>query len=124
MKKCKVCNGTGQVYKEGFYTCEKCNPENTVYQLKEQNEQLQAENKKLKERSEQLEEALRANIKYCEYYDGQKRCEKIASWGIFDWEGWEEYFCDEHKIHKISREKATKLENNILAEQALKGGEK
>lgn len=79
-------------------------------------EQLQVEN-------EQLKKALKANIQYCEYFDGEKRCGEIARWGVFDHDGWREYYCDKHKGKKTSREKPKRLENNIMAEQALKESE-
>ncbi len=76
-------------------------------------EQLQAKN-------EELKKALRKNIEFCEYYDGEKRCGEIATWGVFDYDGWEEYYCNEHKNKKTSRNRLEKLANQILAEQALK----
>lgn len=120
----------------------------TVLVPRELWEQLQAENEKLRHRikelevenaikkkaaeelfdtgadllegNEKLKKALRANIKYCEYYDGKKRCGEIAVWGVFDYDGWAEYYCDKHKNHKTANTEPKKLDNQILAEQALK----
>lgn len=83
---------------------------------------LQAKIKQLQAKNKQLEEALKANIKYCEYYDGKKICGKIARWGVFDYDGWAEYYCDKHKKGKLNRNKPEpeELKSNILAEEALK----
>ncbi len=77
------------------------------------NADLEATNKRLRE-------VLKANIYYCEYFDGEKHCGAIARWGVFDYDGWEEYYCDEHKGEKTCRNELEKLKKNILAEQALK----
>lgn len=46
---------------------------------------------------ERLKEALRANVRRCSYYDGQKQCNKIGIHMTDDYDAFTEYRCDEHK---------------------------
>ena len=83
--------------------------------------------KQLEAEKAKLQRALRKNIKYCQYVNMKRkmRCKEIAHWGIFDYDGWREYYCDEHKDTATSSNTPELLADNILAEQALqeKGGE-
>ena len=74
----------------------------------------------MEEENERLREALRKNIKYCQYYDGNKCCGEIAVWAVFDYDGWEEYYCEKHKDTKTCENDIDKQPNLVLAEQVLK----
>ena len=45
MDKCNECGSSGQVFREGFYPCPKCNEESMEYK----NRQLRAENERLRD---------------------------------------------------------------------------
>lgn len=69
-------------------------------------------------KNEKMEKALRANIKYCEYFDGERHCGEIATWGVFDY-GWKEFYCDRHKDEKMSSNELEQLESQVLAKEVL-----
>ncbi len=76
---------------------------------------------KLKNRIEKLEVALKANIRKCQYFDGEKLCNKIAKHMWDDYDTSTEYYCDKHNNKEHFAKKYSGIfKPSVIAEQVLK----